>query len=322
MTEKINAYEIAKLAHVSPATVSRVLNHKNNVNLATAQKVEEIIEQLGLKIKKQEHASKLLLLNVTEISNIFYMDVIEGVKAAALANGYQLLIDQTELNVQTIKPFMEMLQRLQVYGLIVLKQLPSSILNRIANNIRVVQCNEFNPAVDLPYVSIDDYAAAKSATDQLIYHGRERICFINGPKSFRYAQERERGYLDALKAHDLIQNPDWNISLPAIKYDIALPVVAQLLSSQFRPDAFFCASDTLAAAVIGAAHQYHIAVPDEISVIGFDNTMISQMMTPSLSTIGQPRFQIGYSAVELFKTYDHEKQHLILNTELTLRESL
>ncbi|MFT8318225.1 MAG: LacI family DNA-binding transcriptional regulator [Sporolactobacillus sp.] len=322
MREKINAYDVAKIAHVSPATVSRVLHHKNNVNLATAQKVEEAIVQLGFHQSKNDDAVKIILLNVTDISNIFYTDVIEGVKAAANANNYQLLIDQTELNTENIQSFLTLIKNLHVYGLIVLKQLSSYILNKLSRSIRVVQCNEYNSEVDLPYVSIDDYSAARDATQQLILSGKRRICLLNGPRSFRYARERERGFKDTLIENDISITDDWIISLSAIRYEIALPVVSQLLSSKYHPDAFFCVSDTLGAAVIGAAHKYRLNIPNDIAIIGFDNTMISQIITPSLTTINQPKFQIGYSVVELLKNFDQEKQHIKLDTELIIRESI
>ncbi|WP_057874952.1 LacI family DNA-binding transcriptional regulator [Liquorilactobacillus aquaticus] len=322
MSKKINAYDIAKVAHVSPSTVSRVLNHKNNVNLITAQKVEEVIKKLEFKRNKDKNTAKIILLNIPDLSNTFYADIIEGIKAAANANQYHLLIDQTDLGNTDIQHFMNLVRRLQISGLITFKQLSLSILNRLSSIIKVVQCNEFNPASDLPYVTINDYSAAKDATIQLLRTGKRNIGLINGPKSFRYAYERERGFKDALKEYNISTTKEWLISLPAIKYEIALPIVSQLLSAQPHPDAFFCVSDTLGAAVINAAQKYRLRVPADIAVIGFDNTMISQIITPPLTTVNQPRFQIGYSSVELFKNFDHKNRHLQLETEFIVRNSI
>lgn len=321
MPNKINAYEIAKLAHVSPATVSRVLNHKNNVNLDTAQKVEAVIAKLGYSRNANDNA-RIILLHVPDITNIFYTDVIAGVQSACNVENYQLLIDQTELTPDNEQAFTELLQEIHVYGLITLKQLPTSLLRRLERVIRIVQCNEFNPDVDLSYVAIDDYNSAQQATEQLLIRGYTHPCLLNGPRSFRYSRERERGYLETLAKHHIKLNVDWNISLPAVKFEIALPAVMQLLSLQQRPDAFFCVSDTLAAAVIVAAHQAHIQIPKEVAVIGFDDTLIAKTLTPALSTISQPRFQLGYSTVGLFRDYAEGPKHLILDTELILRQSL
>ncbi|QBO35959.1 LacI family transcriptional regulator [Periweissella cryptocerci] len=322
MPKKLNAYDIAKVAHVSPATVSRVLNHKNNVNLVTAQKVEEAVAQLGFEREKDKYATKIIMVNIPNISNIFYANIIEGINAAANANNYQVIINQTQLSDDNIQNFLELVKNLHVYGLVTLTALPNYVLNKLLNIIRVVQCNEFNPDVDLPYVSIDDYAAAKNATNQLIKSGKKNLCIINGPKSFRYSRERERGFIDALKENDLPINPDWLTSIPAVKYEIALPIVSQLLSSQKHPDAFFCASDTIGAAVINSTHKYHLRIPEDIAVVGFDNTVISQILTPSLTTVSQPQFQIGYSAVEMLKTSHQESPHLLLDTEFVVRESI
>jgi LacI family repressor for deo operon, udp, cdd, tsx, nupC, and nupG len=298
-----------------------VLNHKNNVNLATAQKVEEVIAQLGFSRDARGDA-RIILLHVPDITNIFYTKVIEGVRSACNANGYQLLIDQTELSPDNERDFTALLQQIHVYGVITLKQLPTALLRRLSRVTRIVQCNEFNPEVDLSYVAIDDFSSSKLATEQLLIRGYTHPCLLNGPRSFRYSRERERGYLTMLAEHDIEANVDWNISLPAVKYEIALPVVTQLLSLQHHPDAFFCVSDTLAAAVIVVAHKLKLRIPQDVAVIGFDNTLISKTLTPALSTISQPRFQLGYAAVGLFKDYADGPRQLILDTELTLRQSL
>lgn len=262
------------------------------------------------------------MLNIPDISNFFYANIIDGINAAANANNYQVIINQNDLANDNIQSFLDTIKDLHIYALITLQQLPTSILNKILNVIRVVQCNEYNAEVDLPYVSIDDYAAAKNATLQLLKSGKTNLALITGPKSFRYSRERERGFIDALTEYDIPVNPAWLIALPAVKYEIALPIISQLLSSRHHPDGFFCASDTIGAAVINSAKKYHFSVPADLGVVGFDNTIISQIVSPSLTTVSQPQFQIGYTAVEMLKSFDQEHPHVLLDTDFIMRESI
>lgn len=321
MAKKINAYEVAKMAHVSPSTVSRVLNHRSSVSIDTAEKVDLAINKLGFGIHQDTGKRNLIILNVADLSNLFYTEIIEGTQAAINASNFKLLIDQTEINDRTIVDFVNYLDELKIYGLILLNQLPNHLLKALSKVTRVVQCCEYNIDSNLPSVSIDDFAAAKLATTQLIATGKTRLAILNGPHSFKYSRERERGYKKALVENHLTFNDEWNIALPGISYDIAFPIVSQLLNSQHHPNAFFCVSDTLGAAVISAAKKFNLQIPGDIAVIGFDNTILSKVITPSLTTINQPKFQEGYSAVELLKTTDTNKNHLFLKTELIVRET-
>lgn len=318
---KVNAYEVAKKAHVSPSTVSRVLNHRSEVSIDTAQRVDEAIDSLKFRKRMDESKKDLIIVNVPELSNLFYTEILEGTKAAANASGFKLLIDQTEINIESIDDFIESLDELNVYGIVLLNQLSTKLLNILSKHTRVVQCCEYNMESNLPAVSIDDCAAAKLATEQLIASGKNKLAILNGPHNFKYSNERERGFKMALANGNLKFNEEWNVSLPAISYDIAYPIVSQMLNSVNRPNAFFCVSDTLGAAVISAARKYNFKIPEDISVIGFDNTIISKIISPSLTTINQPKFQEGYSAIELLRKSNQKKNHLFLKTELIVRET-
>lgn len=321
MSKKINAYQVAKIAHVSPSTVSRVLNHRASVSMDTAEKVDIVMNKLGFGIYNETSKRNIVILNVPELSNLFYTEIIEGAQAASNASNLKVLIDQTEITDSTINEFVKYISDLKIFGLILLNQLPNHLLKQLAKVTRIVQCCEYNIDSNLPSVSIDDFAAAKLATSQLIATGKTRLSILNGPSSFKYSREREHGFKKSLEENHLTFNPDWNISLPAISYEIAYPIVSQMLNSKHHPNAFFCVSDTLGAAVISAAKKFNLRIPEDIAVIGFDNTVISKVISPSLTTINQPKFQEGYSAIELLKNNDSVKNHLFLKTELIVRET-
>ena len=117
----------------------------------------------------------------------------------------------------------------------------------------------------------------------------------------------------------------WIIQVPEINYDMAYTAVSQLLSTSEKPNAFFAASDVLAAAIINAAHRYKLHIPEDIMVVGFDNIMISTIVRPAITTINQPKFQLGYTACEMLVERIHnpnsKPRSMTLGTELIVRDS-
>jgi LacI family repressor for deo operon, udp, cdd, tsx, nupC, and nupG len=179
----------------------------------------------------------------------------------------------------------------------------------------------------LPYVSIDDIAAAHTVMNYIISYGRRRIAFVNGPIRYKYARHRLQGYYEALEKAGIKHDPKLVIQLPEINYDMAVSAVTQLLSAsqQSPPDAIFCASDIFAAASIKAASRLGFSVPGKIIVTGFDNVEIASMASPTITTIDQPRFQIGFSGTELLAERIANpyvpSRGILLETSLIVRES-
>lgn len=189
----------------------------------------------------------------------------------------------------------------------------------------MVQCCEYNEEATYPYVSIDDFTAAENATNYLISCGCTKLAFINGPATFKYANKRYEGFSSALSKAEISIPPNWVVQLPEINYEMAYSAVCRILNSETRPNAFFTISDIFAAAVIRAAKRFHLHVPKDIMVVGFDNIDLSSMTSPSLTTVNQPGFQQGYSACELLlKIIENPSvtpRSLLLDAELIIRES-
>ena len=155
--------------------------------------------------------------------------------------------------------------------------------------------------------------------------GKKNIAFINGPIHYKYARDRLTGYINALENAHIEINPDFIIQLQEINYDMAVSAALQLMYSPNRPEAFFAISDVYAAAVIKAAQKAKLRIPQDIIVIGFDNIEISAMCTPSITTINQPRFQMGFLSCEMLINRMHGNNlplpNLYLETELIVRNS-
>lgn len=327
---KITVASIAKKAGVSPATVSRVINNRYDlVKPDTVKQVQAAIQDLGYSAPEFKSAppqeETVLIMNLPNINNFFYSKVIEGANTSAISHGCHLIIYQAPLDMGYAQGFLNLIKRVNAAGAILVGPVSASILEQINRVIPLVQCCEFNYEVDLPYVSVDDCKAAYGATEYLIEHGYYKIAFINGPSNYKYSKERQKGFLQAIENANLTIPKSWVIRLPEVNYEMAYATVCQLLSAETKPNAFFTVADTYAAAVIRAAKRFHYKIPEDIAVIGFDNTEVSTICTPSITTVSQPRFQMGFTACEVLleriNTPGIEPRSLLLDTELIIRES-
>ncbi len=330
MGEKIKTSDIAKEAGVSPATVSRVINHRELVKEEKVAAVVAAMERLGLTppaiaTPQKRVDSKTILVNFPKGSNPFYEEILEGAISSAAAHGYDLVYNYDNLRRSTFDRFVRLVKNINAAGVILLAALEEDLLSELYSIVPVIQCCEYNKHSSLPYVSVDDYDSARKVVNYLISTGRNKIAFINGPLSMKYAKERLAGFQSAMDDASLSVPSGWVISVPEINYDIAYTVVSQLLQSESRPNAFFAASDVLAAAVVNAARNMHIHVPDDLMVVGFDNIPLCQMIRPTLSSVNQPKFRIGFTACEMLcemiASPDALPQSVLLPTELIVRES-
>lgn len=329
MAKKVTVEDIAKFAGVSSATVSRVINHRELVKEQTVKAVEDAMNALGVNLSKgssdDSYSRDIIVLNVQDIKNSFYQQIMDGANISAKSHGYDLLITQSSLKKDRIPDFIKLLKQVNAKGVILLSILPIQSLEAISNEFPVVQCSEYNPESSLPYVSINNYESAKLATEYLIASGRNKIAFVNGPLSYQYAVERRRGYMDAMNSAGLTVKPDWCIQLPKVDFDMAYTSVRKMLDAKILPNAIFAVSDILAAAAVKAVKQSDLSVPQDISVVGFDNTPISVMTSPSITTVSQPAYQLGFCACDMIhdivlNSY-LDSRTIMLNTEFIIRES-
>ena len=327
MSKNVTYKDISEKTGISIATISRIVKGNVIVSPEKNKLVREAMVELGYPLPKmiQEMNDPLIMIYLPSISNPFYSKIIEGIKTVANNNGFKTIICEGEINSYTIDEVISMVKRLKIDGLISLNFIAPEHLEQLEKVIPTVQCSERNPDINYPFVSIDDISAAKKAVDLLVAHGNKRIAFINGPKGFKYSADRYTGYKSALEGSGIPIDPLLHIQLPEIDFDIAISVVTQLLHSSNAPDAFFTSSDVFAAAVLRAAKMANIKVPEQLEVIGFDNVDISKMCIPSITTVSQPRYQLGLNSCQvLIKILDRgfaNVQSLYLSTEIIIRES-
>lgn len=330
MGTKATINDVAEAANVSIATVSRVLNNSESVKESTKLRVQKAMAAVGYQndfVKNElNEAGKMILVIMPEITNPFYANIIEGISATADFQGYDFVMyKQKEFNY-SLEKLKALAEVLNVCGLILLGPgFETEVLRELDKVIPIVQCAEFAEDSELPYVSIDDYEASKIAVNYLLRNGRKKIALCNGPSTFKYARNREQGYIDALQEAGEPVDRSLIVNLPAVSYEPAVAVLSRMISGNERPDAIFAISDVLAAAAVKAVNRAGLKVPDDVAVVGFDDTYVALMCEPALTTVHQPAYQMGVlSCKMLIDRINHVQsshEQLMMDVDLLVRGS-
>ena len=321
--------KIAKEIGVSPATISRALRQPQLVKQSTLKKIYTAIKEMGGTLPDNIGAlpkdSRILAI-VPVISNPFYTDIVQGIQDAARQNGYQMIMTTEMLSSLNIQEILQLIDQANIAGVIIMQKVDSQILEQLKLRTTIVQCSEYNPDAGVTYVTIDNHAATSKLMRYLFATGRKKIALVNcDPKRFAYADLRLHGYLDALEEAGI--EPDYShiLCVPDNNFSSAVSAISAMLKNAEKPDAIFCVSDTMAAAALRACVLEGYTVPRDIMIIGFDNIDISVMTTPSITTVNQPRHDMGFMActqlISMINNPDKDAQQFIMDTELIIRES-
>lgn len=318
--------DVAAAAGVSVATVSRAINGMAGVRENTHKKVLEAIEAVGyvLPTALEERPSNLIVTVVPELGNPFYALVIRGIQTAAARNGYEVLIWQLPPGEPSIEEILEKYRLFNMSGLILMIPTTPATVAEVNRSYPVVQCCEYSND-ELPYVTINNYQASRSVVGHLVSKGRKKIALINGSPKYKNSHERKRGYLDAMAEAGLEVQPNWIAHIHDVWPESVMSVVSQMLLSDNRPDALFTVSDAFGAAAVKAAKRSGLKLPEDLHVVGFDNTQTGLLCDPVLTTVNQPQLQMGNLACEMLieqiSNPSLAANYVQLDTELIVRES-
>jgi LacI family repressor for deo operon, udp, cdd, tsx, nupC, and nupG len=299
----VSIKEVAELAGVSIATVSRCINNPEKVTEKTRLKVQDAVLQTGyspntLAQSFRRGRTNLVMVVLPSIGDPFFTTVMHGIRTAAKAKGYSVVIEETQLNTMTADEIGAMLVSRQTDGIILLASMSPFGTEILSAKSRrrlpiVVGCEKVSSELaDLPSVHIDNVAAAKDATNYLISQGHKRIGMISGQKLSLLTKDRELGYRAAMKQANLPIGDGW-VAEGQLSISGARQATRDLLNQAKRPTAIFCANDEMA---IGCLHEIKavgLKVPDDISVVGFDDIRYAEVTDPPLTTISQPAEEIG-----------------------------
>ncbi|MBU5672591.1 LacI family DNA-binding transcriptional regulator [Paenibacillus brevis] len=318
--------DVAKLAGVSVATVSRVLNDKGYVGQHTREMVEQAIKELNYKpnevarslFKKQSNTIGLI---VPDIMNPYFPELARAVEDTASKFGYNVILCNSDEDREKEQTYLDMLQQNYVNGIIV----SSNTLTAkqiIELNIPVVSIDR-EISKGLPTIVVENMKGASKAARFLLDKGCSRIAHIRGPKGVVNAEERCEGYREAVS-----QQPWFNESyIVDGDYDMESSIEAtlELLRSHPEIDGIFAANDVMAIGAMKAANQLGKRVPEELAIIGFDGIRLSSVTIPELTTIVQPIYELGEKAttmlVRLMNQQEVGQTYYILDVELVERNS-
>lgn len=324
----VSLNDIAQKAGVSIATVSRVINKKGNVNAETKKYIEQLLMTSGYTIAGTEDKpqSFTIAIFVPDLSNPFNVPVLDGIRKSARNSGYKTVLIIAKEKDTNIDYYLDLISDLRIKGIVSLSAFPNSetllALNRF---IPVVMCSEQLDVPEVSYVTTDDEKAAYNATEYLIKQGRKNIIHVNSTLNHKYARCREAGYRRALTDYGLLVREEYLLHLSTINYQLALSQIVYLLEHFEGIDGVFASSDIFAAATIEAARKNNKKVPEDIAVVGFDNISLASIVSPKLTTVEQPAYEIGFQACEILKekfiNEDMPEKKIILYTNLIIRES-
>lgn len=296
--------DVARIAGVSKKTVSRVINRSALLNQATREKVEAVIADLGYVPNPQARAlalrSNFLIGLIHDNPNAqMVLSFQEGVLKGLADTDFALVVRPVDRHsprlFDDIRAFVE---KQRLYGVLLLP--PLSENDELAALFRELGCAYVRMGSaklddEAHLVESNDREAVRIAVEHLIALGHTRIGHITGPAGFRSARERELGYRDALAAHGLETGPEL-VTSGHYTFDSGRMAAGRVLDASPRPTAIFAGNDEMAAGVLHAARERGIAVPEELSIVGFDDTAIAAHIWPPLTTVRWPIVAMAQAA--------------------------
>lgn len=327
--------DIAKAAGVSVTTVSRALNGYSDVSEKTRRKIQALAKELnyspntlarGLVMNVSKTIGLLVSgLNRESEKDLIILSILSGVNESVSENHYDLIVFNTSSTKQREKTYTQLCRERRVDGVIIqgIKTDDPYLQEVVESDIPCVLIDIPAHSHNVGYVSTDNVAGAKKAVEHLIELGHKNIAMINGHSKAFVSQRRLEGYLQALKEHGLTINHDW-IYDGQFAEEPAAEAAKQLFANHKEVTAVFCASDLMALAALKTASALGLKVPEDISIIGYDDIMLASYSNPPLTTVSQNFFQLGYQAAHLLVNMlegKSEPQIVTLGNKLVTRGS-
>lgn len=292
--------DVAKRAGVSVTSVSRVLNGEKYVSEDIVERVNEAIEALqyspshiARSLKRQK--TDIIGVIVPDLMSNFYSTILSSIEDTATRFGYHLLVCNIAEDLDKELKYLHVFREMRVDGIIIMHEKTNESITEFVRNARMPILYSSVKAPDPAFVSvlIDDYTAAKDATEYLISLGHVKIAYIGGDmRDVSSGQSRYFGFRDTLSKHG-IPVEDAYIKFGDYKLPSGRALMEELLQLEEPPTVVFAASDDMAVGALNCLLDHGCRVPEDISVIGFDGSLIVEMVRPSLTSMQQPIHEMG-----------------------------
>src|SRR3984885_750373 len=329
--DKLDIRTVARLANVSIATVSRTINRVSTVNSRMAKRVWEAIEKLDYFPNTQARAlvsgrSRLLGLIVSEITNPFFPELIQGFEDIAVEHGYEILISSTNYDPRRMSLCIRRMLERRAEGVAVMTfGVEQPLLEQLAQRkvpLVFVDVGPERPGISL--LRVDYHHGIQQGVQHLAVLGHRDIAFISGPRRLHSAQSRLAAFTSSLEECGIASNPAWLVE-GNHTMEGGIEAMDYLLKSGHLPSAVMCSNDMTAIGVLHKLYRAGLRVPDDLSVIGFDDIHIAQVTIPPLTTIQMSCFELARAAVTALRAHVEEgaepKRNYKNPTHLIVRES-
>lgn len=333
MNKPATIKDIARILKVSTSTVSRALRNASDVSKETKNAVQALSEELNYQPnkfalslqQKQTHTIGVLVPNLDYV----LATMVRGIDEVALEAGYTVMVCQSNESFgREIVNTRRLLDSL-VDGLIISVSSETKVFDHFKKiqqkSMPMVVFDRVTADLVAPSVRLDNKDGGFQATEHLIEQGYKRIAILAGPKNLGISNERLDGYLAALKKYKIKVDPDLIINCD-FNQEYAYLATQELLSMKKRPDAIFTISDRMAIGAMLAIKERGLNMPNDIGLVGFNNEPVASLVTPAISSVDQPAFELGKVAAKLFVEMMHNNEDMsnveeILKPKLIIRES-
>lgn len=329
----ITIADVALRAGVSKTTVSHTLSGKRPVSPETRQKVEQAVQELGFRPNMLAQGLRLqrsqtVALIIPDITNPFYPLLSRGLQSALFEQGYHTFLCNTDGQHEQEQAFLDDVVHRQVDGIVLepFQLTVEAIEGALAANIPVVATDMLidHPSVDI--VRVDDAQGAREATEYLIAHGHQRIGMITGVVGVSTSERRLKGYREALEWAGIAFDPSLVVRGNFIRQG-GREAMRTLLDLKPRPSAVFCGNDLMAIGAMDAVRETHLAIPGDIAIMGFDDIDAASLVTPALTTVLNPAYEMGeiagrYLLERMSEEYEGERRCVIIPHRIIERDSV
>lgn len=328
---KTTIYDIAKAAGVSIATVSKVINGTGRISTETRERVNEIMQELDYQPSVVASAltgksTFTIGLLIPDLANPLYAEIARSVEDRGRELGFNLVMCSTDNNPKREGNYISFLKQKRVDGIIISTGISNEDMldNIVKQKIPVALVTKDMPGLNADSVKVDDFTGAYQAVKHLVDLGHRHIAFLTEDLNLQSSKERARGYRYALKEADIDADSQFCIESVSSVHEGKRHALA-MLQADNSPTAIFASNDLLAIGAVQAAKELRLTIPWDLSVIGYDNTLLASIIDPPLTTVSQPIAQMGRQVMDLViqevRGEKQDKQRIVLMPELIVRQS-
>ncbi|HEX3987146.1 MAG TPA: LacI family DNA-binding transcriptional regulator [Acidobacteriaceae bacterium] len=327
--DRMDIHAVARRAHVSIATVSRTINHVPTVSPQLATRVWEAIRELNYLPNTQARAlvsgrSRILGLIVSEITNPFFPELIQGFEDCAVENGYEILIGSTNYEPERMQRCIRRMMERKADGVAVMTfGIEQPLLDQLADrNVPLVFVDVAPERPGISILKVDYHRGIRQGVQHLAALGHRRIAFVTGPPRLHSAQSRLAAFRNSLGECG-IRVEDKLIIEGDHTMEGGMAAAEKIKAREILPTAIMCSNDMLAIGVLHELAHSGVRVPDEVSIIGFDDIHMASMMIPPLTSIQMSRAALASGAVSALRGHleGAPKREYRIDTQLVVRES-